>query len=130
MWNPSEKEISSVSELDAPARYEYCVKRIADHQLLYSLKNESGWVLAGDDSGRELVPVWPHAAFASLCAAGSWGGCRPEAIGIDEWLARWIPGTARDGRMVAVFPTARYQGVAVDPARFEGDIRAELSKYD
>lgn len=126
----NEKEIESVLRLDAPNRYLYCVKRIADWQRLYSLKSNAGWALAANDAGDELVPIWPHEAFASLCAGGPWQDYSPQVIGIDEWLVRWIPGIERDSRLIAVFPTAEKKGVAVNAADFVKHLRAELAKYE
>jgi len=129
-WTIKEKEIESVLRLDGAHRYLYCVKKIADEQRLYSLKSNAGWALAANDDGDELVPIWPHEAFASLCADGAWQDYSPQAIGIDEWLARWIPGIERDGRLIAVFPTAQKKGVAVNAADFLKHLQAELAKYE
>jgi Protein of unknown function (DUF2750) len=129
-WIINEKELASVLQLETPKRYSYCVKKIADLQRLYSLKNDAGWAVAADDAGNELIPIWPHEAFASLCAVGPWHGYFPQAIAIDVWLARWIPGIERDGRLIAVFPTAQNYGVAVNPADFAAHLQAELAKYE
>lgn len=129
-WTINDKEIESVLHLDAPNRYLYCVKKIADEQRLWSLKSNAGWALGTNDTGDELIPIWPHEAFASLCADGPWQGCSPQAISIDEWLSRWIPGIERDGRLIAVFPTAQNVGVAVKAAEFVTHLQSELAKYE
>jgi hypothetical protein len=36
----------------------------------------------------------------------------------------------KDTRLVAVFPTPQDKGVAVEPRRFEADLREELSQYE
>jgi hypothetical protein len=63
-----DKEFESVLALSGSERYAYFVKRVADWAELWSLKTEDGWVLAGDDAGHELVPIWPHQRFAMACA--------------------------------------------------------------
>ena len=124
-WVPRDEEITSVLLLDDPNRYRYCVKKAADEEQLWSLWQESGWALAGDDAGREVVPVWPHERFASMCANGLWAGCQPKAIDIRAWLGCWIPGMEKDARLVAVFPTPQRKGAVVEPRRFEADLREE-----
>jgi hypothetical protein len=129
-YSPTAKELQSVPLLDGAKRYEYCVKKVADQEAIWSLAGEDGWVLAGDDEGRVHVPIWPHEKFASLCANGGWSGCRPRPIDLDAWLERWTPGMERDQRMVAVFPTPGHRGVVVDPQRFADDLSEELSQYE
>jgi hypothetical protein len=129
-WVLRDNEIESVILLDGPKRYGYCVKKIADQQQLWGLRQEDGWALAVDDAGHELLPVWPHEKFALLCATGIWAGHQPKAIDLDDWLERWTPGMNKDGRLVAVFPTPQDKGVAVDPRRLEVDLREELSQYE
>jgi hypothetical protein len=129
-WIPGDKEVKSVLALDSAKRYGYCVKKAADEERLWSLRQEDGWALASDDAGRELVPVWPHEKFALLCANGTWAGYQAKAIDLDAWLERWIPGIEKDARLIAVFPTPQHKGMAVGPRRFEADLCEELSQYE
>src|SRR5688572_25582924 len=82
-WNLSENEVQSVLRLEAPARYSYCIRRIADEQRLWSLRQDASWALASDDLGRELVPIWPHNKYASLCTTSEWRGFLPASIDIE-----------------------------------------------
>lgn len=128
-WNPNEKEIEAVLRLDAQVRYRYFLKRVVDTEAIWSLRSPGGWVLAGDDSKRVLVPVWPHSRFAELCAIGDWAGSIPSSITLEDWTERWIPGIERDGRLLAVFPTPEDKGPVMEPSRLLADIRAELENY-
>ena len=130
MYQPSASEIDAVSALRAEERYQYLIKRIADAERVWSLRNSSGWVLAADDAGNVLVPIWPHEAFAARCATSQWSDCVPQPIDLGEWRDRWLPGIERDGRTIAAFPTPDAQGVAVEPARLRQDLTAELLRYD
>jgi hypothetical protein len=124
------KEIEAVVRLDPQKRYSYCIKQAADNNALWSLASGDGWVLAHDDDGRELVPVWPHEQFAALCANGIWAGSAPKPVDIDVWLDRWTPGMEKDHRAVAVFPTPQDRGIPVKPDRLAEDLREELSRYE
>lgn len=129
-WTPSTKEIESVEVLEASKRYDYLIKKIADQEKVWSLWQEDGWALAGDNNGREAVPIWPHEQFARLAASGSWVGYQPKVIELDAWLSRWIAGMEKDNRLVAVFPTMNDKGVFVEPAKFAIDLRSELQNYE
>jgi hypothetical protein len=117
------KEVAAVFKLSGPERYSHFVRRVADWGEIWSLDDDGGWKLLGDDAGGELVPVWPAAAFARALCVGEWAGCRPRAIPMDDWLEKWTPGMARDGRKVAVLPTPEGRAVAVEPERLAADIR-------
>jgi len=129
-WTPNEREIEAVLSLEASKRYEHWIKKVADQEEVWSLWQEGGWALAGNDAGRQFVPVWPDSRYAALCAEGVWAGYQPKAIALDAWLDRWIPGMERDQRLVAVFPTPNDKGVPIDPRQLERDLREELSNYE
>ncbi|OJW16764.1 MAG: hypothetical protein BGO49_16020 [Planctomycetales bacterium 71-10] len=117
------KEIAAVFKLSGPDRYSHFVRRVADWGEIWSLGDGDGWKLLADDAGRELVPVWPAAAFVQALCIGEWAGCRPRAIAMDDWLEKWTPGMVRDGRKVAVPPTPEGRAVTVEPERLAADIR-------
>jgi hypothetical protein len=128
-WEPNDREITSVLNLEGAERYSYFVKRVADQQELWSLWGD-GWVLTSDDSGRELIPVWPHSKYAALCAKGKWEGNVPKIIELEAWMERWVEGAKRDRRLVAVFPTPENRGIAVEPDRLAFDLELELANYE
>ena len=114
---------------DAPARYEYFIKRVADWEEVWGLRDERGLVVAHADQGRALVPVWPHARYARECAVGNWEGAEPDAMDLGEWLDSL---TASDAtvRGIAVFPLRGGHGIAVEPDRLRRDIEGELTLYE
>lgn len=123
------REVSALVQLSGGERYEYFVKKAADCQEVWSLGGDDGWVMAEAD-GQEAVPVWPHPAYAEMCATGSWQGHEPRPIPLSDWLEKWTPGLTRDGRGVAVFPLPEDRGVRVSPEYLENDLREELAKYE
>ncbi|MBK6755680.1 MAG: DUF2750 domain-containing protein [Flavobacteriales bacterium] len=128
-WNPSQKEIAAVSLLNGEQRYHYFVKKVADAGEVWGLW-DNGWAMAGDYTGKRLLAVWPHSAFAIACGKGTWSKHVPKAITIDAWLDTWIPGMKRDGTSLAVFLVSGEQGTVVDPERCEIDLRQELEQYE
>jgi hypothetical protein len=129
-WKINEKEAQSVISLPAESRYTYFVKRVADWAEVWSLAGDDGWVLAGDDEGHEVVPVWPHSTYAQQCAKDQWAGSQPKAIDLNAWLEKWTPGMERDGRLIAVFPTPENNGIVVDPSRLKMDLEEERQEME
>ncbi|MCB9772136.1 MAG: DUF2750 domain-containing protein [Candidatus Omnitrophica bacterium] len=123
-------EIQSVVNLAGAERYSYFIKRVADSEKVWALRNKDGWVSALDANGNEVIPVWSHSEYAKLCANDEWKDCAPRFIILQDWLDRWIPGMIKDKRRVGVFPTVVSKGVVVDPERLCTDLNNELSKFE
>lgn len=126
-YKPNSKEIEAVVALPAPKRMEYFIGKVTDWEELWSSGDESGWTLMADDSGREVVPVWPAQEYASLCCTGS---DTPKKILLADWLAKWIPGTRADGRKIAVFPVPSSQGIVMTPDELEQALTDALQDYE
>jgi hypothetical protein len=125
----SPKEYDALIQVGAPKRYEYSVKRMADWADVWSLANSDGWVLLGDSSGNEMVPIWPHPQFAELCATEDWVDCEPRMINLEDWRSKWLPGLCRDNRLLSVFPIpgpSGPHGAVVSPDRFRSDLEDQL----
>jgi hypothetical protein len=124
------EEFRAVTALPAPERYEYFVKRVVAVDHVCSLRSAEGWIMAADDSGNELFPVWSDAVYAESCREGGWSDAEPSCIPLEEWMSSWLPGLMSDGRRAAVFPVrGGTRGMAVDPATLLEDLRAELDRY-
>lgn len=129
-WNLRATEREAVVQLPAPERYEYFVKRCADWEEVWGLRDDRGWMTAEDHEGRQFMPVWPHPEYARLCALDAWTGAEPAAIEAEEWIEEWLPELEADTRLVSVFPVPAGVGVSVEPPRVRRDLEAELSLYE
>jgi hypothetical protein len=124
---PDDTEAVRVLALPFPARYEYFVEHAAASGTVWSLADEQGWVLMGDEYGRVYVPVWPHPRFAAACIADNWAATEPRPIGLTEWREKWLPGIAADERLPAVFPTPAGRAIVVEPHELERNLEEQLS---
>jgi len=129
-YRMTDNEFSAVLELPASQRYEHFVKRVADWETVWSLGTANGWALLGDAEEREVVPIWPHERYAALCASGEWVNDRPRSIPLAEWLDAWLPGIARDDRLISVFPTPDSKGLVVTAEQLKADLEEELRNYE
>ena len=73
-------EIEAVLATDAETRYRYFIKRVADWEQVWSLRNTGGWVLTETDDGQQVAPFWPFQAFAQRAAVGQWADTEPTSI--------------------------------------------------
>lgn len=125
-----ESEFTAMMRASASVRFEYLVKRVVDSECVWSLKSAGGWVLAGNQVGQELAPIWSSEVFATACATGPWADAKPVQISLTDWMEKWLPGLERDGRRVAVFPTPEDRGLVVDCQSLKTVLLDEMAKYE
>lgn len=124
------KQFQAVLALPGPDRYRHFVGRVADWQFVWGLKDKNGWASAADDDGNSAFPFWPHPDYAAACATDNWAGNSPDSIEVHEFLERWLPGMAKDGVAVAVFPTPTMRGTVVPAIQLQQAIQDELSRIE
>ena len=122
-------KMKSIVAGSAETRTAYLVRKVTDFEQVWGLNND-GWAACTDDSGQPALPIWPEAELAALCAVGEWAEMAPKAIELAEFMERWLPGLERDGRLVAVFPTTRGQGVFMSPSALAEKLQEELAQYE
>ena len=128
-WDLADGETEMVLALSARERYGYFIQLAVDCGEIWGLKNDEGWVLAGDEE-RDALPLWPHPGFAAACAVGDWAKAVPQPITLDELLADLIPILEEDGIAVAVFPGPDGDSAVVEAKDLRGDIESEIELGD
>jgi Protein of unknown function (DUF2750) len=85
---------------------------------------ESGWALAVDDAGRDVLPLWPARTFAERCATRLWEGYAPRSIPLAELEGELLPELEAGGLGLGVFFTPEGQGYPVTPSQLREDLGA------
>ena len=126
----SAEQYGALISAEGPKRFKHFVSQAADKEVLWGLRDESGWVSLADDAGAPGFPIWPHPDYARDCAAGAWSGCAPERIDVHEFVADWLPDMSEQGVSIAVFPTPAMRGVWILPVELKRCLEEELEKYE
>lgn len=113
-----------------PARFKHFISRAADTELVWSLRDENGWVSLADEAGARGFPVWPHPDYALACATDAWAGNIPAEISVHEFVEKWLPNLAEHGASVAVFPTPSMKGTWTKPDDLQRYLVDELGRCD
>lgn len=129
-YSLSPQEFQAVSALGSKERFAHFVKRVADWESVWALRNEAGWVAAGDNEGNSGFPVWPHPEYAAACTANEWANNSPESIDVRVFVEEWLPHMAADGVSVVVFPTPSLHGVMVSAKELQAALEQELAQYE
>lgn len=129
-YSLSSQEFQAVSALDSKERFAHFVKRVADWETVWSLRDESGWVAVGDNEGNSGFPVWPHPEYAAACAINEWAGNSPHSIDVHTFVETWLPNMASNGVSLVVFPTPSLRGVMVSAQQLQAALEQELAQYE
>ncbi|MGD6968578.1 DUF2750 domain-containing protein [Rossellomorea vietnamensis] len=121
------KEFDSVSRLPAGIRYEYFIKKVADHEEVWGLYNEV-WATAHDEVGKELIPFFPRREFAETCAKDKWMGYQAKSIKLNDFVDEWLAGMKEEGIRLSIFPAGEDTAV-VEIEVLLKDLEAELENY-
>jgi hypothetical protein len=125
-WELTADERQLALALPPKERYSYFVQLLVDEEEAWGLRNEEGWVLGSDPERGDILPLWPHSAFAEACARGTWDDARPAEIPLDDLLEELLPLLAEDRITVAAFPTPDGDSVLIAPDELGRALRAEI----
>lgn len=122
------KKLKNILSFPAAKRYSYFIGKVCDFEEIWGL-HADGWAMASSDSGEKAIPFWPEKDFAEVCANGSWRGYSPKVIKLEDFANKWIPGMAKDGCILAIFPTPEDKGILINPDKVLKDLEEEFSQY-
>lgn len=121
------REIEVVSNLSAPERYKYFIKKVVDFEEVWGLNND-GWAVTQDEIGNKMIPIWPKREFAELCANGEWANYEAAIIDLDVFITDWLPGMKKEKVKPSIFMNDKDSAV-VDVDKLLTDLEDELENY-
>jgi len=126
----SEKEIENVSKLEPIKRYQYFIKRIADHTFIFTLRNQDGsWAISSVENNK-LFPIWPAAEYAQKCAIDEWENFSVERLSLNRFRTELMNSIREEKFLLNIFPVSKTTGFVVDLEEFQRDLQEELEKYE
>ncbi len=124
------KKIDNVLKLSTKERYEYFVRKVADFEEVWGLKENDGWALLKDNDGKIIFPIWPEKEFAEICAVDNWSKYKPIAITLNDFLEKLSPKIEKDNLFYTVFLTPNNKGIVITPQELCADIENECQQYE
>lgn len=123
-------ELTAVLELDGEERYDYFLSRVGEERDIWILVNADNRFLkiASEDGDVEYLPVWPDSEFAAEYAKDA-DDLSPKSISLPDFFKKWVPGLAKDGLDIGVFPGLDKTLWITEPDELKQDLQDELASF-
>ncbi|WET42267.1 DUF2750 domain-containing protein [Citrobacter enshiensis] len=126
----SAKEIEIMSAKPNKDRYVYFIKRIVDSELLWVL-DDGGFALSGDDSGNDMLMLWPAREYAEACIAEGWVNYKAKEIKLSYLMNNLLPDLSEKKIGIGVFMVPSTSDTPIISAdSLLTDLKNECRKYN
>lgn len=126
----SAKEIKIMSAKPNKDRYVYFIKRVVDAELLWVL-DDGGFALSCDDSGNNILMLWPAREYAEACIADGWANYKAKEIKLGYLMNNLLPNLSEKKVGIGVFmvpSTSNTPTISADSLL--RDLKSECQKYN
>ena len=97
---------------------------------VWGIKDAAGFPAPEGSGSTRAMPFWSLRSRAEriIETVPAYGGFEPEAIPLDTWRSRWLPGLAQDGVLVGLnWSGSRAIGYELEPSAVEQNLSARES---
>ena len=122
-------KIKNVLNLSSEDRYGYFIRKVADSEEVWIIKEEGKYVTLGDDSEQIIIPVFPEKEFADLLLNDDWEKCTVEKLDLHMFMD-WLDELQQDEVKIAGFPKNDFKAVVVEPEEMKNHLLFELQQYE
>lgn len=114
----------------AVERYIRFVEEVAKNQRLWIAESEEFTLVANDEWGRLLLPVWPcsESVQESLSDERKAQGFGPVACELAVWKTKSTPALLEDGTLIGVFPDREMASLVIDLNELNCDIDRAMTR--
>ncbi|MBP7846029.1 MAG: DUF2750 domain-containing protein [Candidatus Pacebacteria bacterium] len=127
---PNQIEIENVIKLEAFDRYKYFLKRVADNEEFYTLKNKKGDYNISTLENQRFLPLWSSKEFVKLCLINGWEDSVIVKISLDDFEDELIDYISDNDLLLNIFPVYEKTGFILDLEEFARDLGEELNNYE
>ncbi len=113
-----------VLALEPRDQYLYFVYKVVATGEIWGLHNDdmNGWAMTTTDGNKELLPIWPTAAFAEDARQEQWQSFTPLVMDLDIFIRETLDELIDQGRGLSVFYLDGQGGLDIEPEQLRKDV--------
>ena len=122
-------DLEYAKTLKEEERYDFFLDVVVQEREVWILINSDQEFLkiASDDSGEEVLPVWPHKELALDYCQALGDTLVAKSVSLPDFFMKWVPGLEGDNLSVGVFPGPEEDVWVMTPAELKSDLQDALS---
>ena len=124
-----QQKLDNVLNLSSEDRYGYFIRKVADLERIYLIKDENGYAIFGDPQEKTIISAFPEREFANMFLTDTWSSCFVEEMNLENFLV-WLDKLAIDDIKMAGFPNKDFNAIVVDPNEMKSHLLYELDQYE
>jgi hypothetical protein len=110
-------------------RYNYFIKRVADHEYLATLMDSSGQSIVHRVDEYILLPIWPAEEYVKVFNHENYEDSHVITISLTNFIDEWCPQIKEKKMLLDGFPVSERSGFVVTIDEFLRDLEDELVRY-
>lgn len=122
-------KLKNIFNLSSEDRYGYFVRKVADTEEVWVIKEGEEYVTLGDNEEHVTIPVFPEKEFAELLLTDDWSNCIIETLEVHVFM-EWLDQLQQENVKIAAFPKDDFTAVVIDPEEMKNHLLYELQQYD
>lgn len=123
------QQFKNVLSLSSEERYGYLLRKVAETEEVWLIRDAGSIVMLGENEGAESLPVFPEEEFASILLTGDWQNYRAEKMSVYEFIDG-LDSLQEDNIFLAGFPKDYLTAVLVSPEEMKDHLLYELQRYE
>jgi len=124
-----QQKLDNILNLSSEDRYGYFIRKVADFEKVYLIKDESGYSIFGDSEEKTTIAVFPEKEFADIFLTDTWSSCFIEEMDLERFM-EWLDKLEQDNIQMAGFPNKDLKVVVVNPNEMKNHLLYELEQYE
>jgi hypothetical protein len=122
-------KIDNILNLSAEDRYGYFIRKVADFEEVWLIKDQDGYAIFGDQENKTTIGVFPEKEFAELFLTDTWSNCVLESKDLNVFM-EWLDKLENDKIQLAGFPNKDLKAIVVEPKEMKSHLLFELQQYE
>lgn len=124
-----QSKMDNILNLSAEDRYGYFIRKVADFEEVWLIKDQDGYVIFGDQENKTTIGVFPEKEFAVLFLTDTWSNCVLESKDLNVFM-EWLDKLDNDKIQIAGFPNKDLKAIVVEPKEMKSHLLFELQQYE
>jgi hypothetical protein len=122
-------KIRNIFNLSSEDRYGYFIRKVADSEEVWLIKDGDSFPALGDNEEQVTIPVFPEQEFARCLLTSDWQTYSVKKMEVHDFID-WLDELEEKNIKIAGFPREDLKAVVVTADEMKNHLLYELQQYE